>query len=379
MNRFCTSCGIKLEQGVKFCTECGESVTLVERVEIGIDTGISKQGREVDSLKPKVQREVVRGTNDGWLYPENLQKERSTSEETIPAQVSVPNASTTASKGWPVTGKRNLPKYESSESTETGARVDTIGIQNNPQTSKRAKGLWSVVILFLVGCITIFLIYDKRDNSSQYKDESNSKNKVQSSSVGSQVQTKSSRVVQSGASLVDDPKIQRHVFAVVEAKRTKNETALDASLSALKSIPIPERGDRVSARASNAEGLTKLQANDLSVAVDRFRDGLFADPGDVEIANNLAYALSKMDREREAIPFYARAIWLAPDRTTAWAGLAVSLGKSGRLEEAVAAYLVAYKFSRNQEKTKLFLQKQSNDADNIRERELSQRVLQELD
>lgn len=44
----------------------------------------------------------------------------------------------------------------------------------------------------------------------------------------------------------------------------------------------------------------------------------------------------------------------------------------------MAAYLIAYRFSKNQDKLKNFLTKQSEEASDERERDLSLRVLKEV-
>jgi Flp pilus assembly protein TadD len=178
--------------------------------------------------------------------------------------------------------------------------------------------------------------------------------------------------------LLETAEVLKLVMSMVDTVRAKDEPGLQRAFEAIKQIPAPPRGDRAIARAANTAGLAKLQANDPEGAISSFREGLAADPSDVEIVNNLGYAISLAGKEIDAIEMLARAITLAPDRSSAWANLAVSLAKTNQLEKGVAAYLIAYRFSKNQDKLKNFITKQSEEASDERERDLSLRVLKEV-
>jgi DNA polymerase III delta prime subunit len=69
---------------------------------------------------------------------------------------------------------------------------------------------------------------------------------------------------------------------------------------------------------------------------------------------------------------------LAPTRSSAWVNLAYAMTKEGRLEDAMSAYLLAFKFSQNQQKTREFLTKQLQEDTDPKLREMAGRVLQEI-
>ena len=65
-------------------------------------------------------------------------------------------------------------------------------------------------------------------------------------------------------------------------------------------------------------------------------------------------------------------------RSSAWANLAVVHAKEGKGEDGVAAYLLAYKFSKNSEKTRELLTSQSQSDPDPRVKDLAVRVLQAI-
>lgn len=80
------------------------------------------------------------------------------------------------------------------------------------------------------------------------------------------------------------------------------------------------------------------------------------DASDVEIANNLGYALLKTGTYREAKTALIEALTLDPGRTNAWANLGQAFAEQGNGASAVACLKNAYRFSKNPQKThQLFL------------------------
>ena len=61
----------------------------------------------------------------------------------------------------------------------------------------------------------------------------------------------------------------------------------------------------------------------------------------------MGYALHLAGQYREAEEQLLRVIAQSPDRAAAWANLATTSSKLGKSRQAVAAYLIAYKFQRN--------------------------------
>ncbi|MGH8613740.1 MAG: tetratricopeptide repeat protein [Gammaproteobacteria bacterium] len=120
----------------------------------------------------------------------------------------------------------------------------------------------------------------------------------------------------------------------------------------LLSQPKPQRGDRKRARALNDKGLRYFSAQDFDKAVTVFQLAAKSDPGDIEIINNLGYALMKAGRLPESEQALIKTLRIAPDRTSAWANLGHVYAMTGKKREAVACFTNAYRFSQNAEKTK---------------------------
>ena len=57
------------------------------------------------------------------------------------------------------------------------------------------------------------------------------------------------------------------------------------------------------------------------------------------------------------------ALALEPRRSSAWANLAMLLARNGEIDDGIAAYRLAFHFSRNQRTTRDFLARQAEDND----------------
>lgn len=120
----------------------------------------------------------------------------------------------------------------------------------------------------------------------------------------------------------------------------------------LLSQPKPQRGNRKRARALNDEGLSYLNRQEPDKAVASFQLATKMDPGDIEIINNLGYALMKAGQLRESEQALTETLLIAPDRTSAWANLGHVYATMEKKREAVGCFTNAYRFSQNTEKTK---------------------------
>ncbi len=146
---------------------------------------------------------------------------------------------------------------------------------------------------------------------------------------------------------------------------------LKAAEAVLATLPKPQRGDRKAARALLLEGLEVLKAgralggSDGSASVNAAADTLLrahmADPLDVQVANDLAFAEVAAGRHKAAEAHILKVLTLAPTRTSAWVTFAdlKSISASGApslIEEAVRFYIVGYWFSGDRPKMLQYLQ-----------------------
>ena len=149
------------------------------------------------------------------------------------------------------------------------------------------------------------------------------------------------------------------VELMLGAARADNLSRDIGEQAVLRNLPRPERGDRKNAREKNSAGLSALNSGNYRAAVMIFSEGVTADRSDVELVNNLAYALL-MDGQFEAAKAKLNGV-LAVDigRSGAWANLGDVFAKMGNQRDAIAAYKLAYYFSRAPEKTFEFFKKRS--------------------
>jgi hypothetical protein len=147
------------------------------------------------------------------------------------------------------------------------------------------------------------------------------------------------------------------------------EAALDSALARLESMPRPARGDRKTARQLHANGIVLLSQEGLaSLAVEKLRLAHEADPLDVQVLNDLAFAEQRAGEHRAAIDHLLQTLRLAPTRTSAWVNLAESLPHTAPSPDdarqlATSMYVVGYWFSPDRAKTMELLRAKSTGSD----------------
>ena len=154
------------------------------------------------------------------------------------------------------------------------------------------------------------------------------------------------------------PEADRHVHAMAES---------------------PAHGDVTAARASNETGLKHFRAGDFAGAVKAFDAASRADPGDAEVANNLAYASMKAGRVRDAVPHLIRSLHLSPSRSSAWINLAEALAALGYDDASFAALLIALRHGTPRGEIRDFLIEAARNHASEAFRKQANRVLERFD
>lgn len=129
---------------------------------------------------------------------------------------------------------------------------------------------------------------------------------------------------------------------------------LERDASRINSLEQFARGDRKVARDFNQRGLQAFNNQDYRLAANLFRQGAQADPGDIELAANLAFALMRGGEIDAAGQSLATALILNPRRTATWTPLAEYFAQTDVFNYAVRSLLVGYYYSRNQGTTYRF-------------------------
>jgi len=141
--------------------------------------------------------------------------------------------------------------------------------------------------------------------------------------------------------------------------------AVDSAIAQLEAMPRPSRGDRQLARRLHANGLSLIgQSGFEALAAEKMLLAHQADPLDVQIVNDLAFAEMSAGRHVAATNYLLATLRLAPTRTSAWVNLAETvpfIGTSGAdaIRTATDLYLAGYWFSKDRAKTVEYLRGRS--------------------
>jgi len=168
---------------------------------------------------------------------------------------------------------------------------------------------------------------------------------------------------------------QPYIQAMIASIQANNQAGLEENISSINGLPKPAGGDRKSARKLNDAGLASLKTNNFDIAIASFKDAVTADPTDQEATNNLGYAYylnGDLERAKSLIEY---TLALAPQRTSAWTNYAVILFKQGLNEPAINAYLVAYRYAKNQDRLVVFVDKQAQEDVDVQLRPFYSQVL----
>lgn len=141
-----------------------------------------------------------------------------------------------------------------------------------------------------------------------------------------------------------------YLAAMLHAAHDRNRNAVEQAVSALSDVPRPPSGNRASARSSNDQGLVALKAQNYADAIDAFRLGVSQDPGNVELINNLGFALYKSGQTYAAKEQIELALLLSPKRSSAWVNLGDVFFKEGNEPTGIDAYILAYAFAANKDR-----------------------------
>ena len=130
----------------------------------------------------------------------------------------------------------------------------------------------------------------------------------------------------------------------------------------VEALPKPQQGDRKTARKLNDAGLQLLKEDKYDAALESLKKAASVDEADVEIRNNLVYALLKAKKYDEAEVKCGELLAFAPGRSSAWANLAEIYASTSRNAAASEALVVAFQFSSNKDRTLTFLKERIEDV-----------------
>ena len=231
-------------------------------------------------------------------------------------------------------------------------------LKSKPTKPEKKSTPWGLIIIgIVILAVAVFFFIGKSGKNKDVMDSS----QVQAPTKGS---GKDSQVVQITPSSV---RIQAmpYIQSMLSAMQSNNQSSLDENIGLINDLAKPTGGNRKAARQFNDAGLVALKANNLDLAISSFKDAVNTDLTDQEAANNLGYAYyltGDLDHAKGIIEY---TLALAPQRTSAWTNYAVILFKQGSNESAINAYLIAYKYAKNQDRLVIFVEKQAQEDPDV--------------
>ena len=139
-----------------------------------------------------------------------------------------------------------------------------------------------------------------------------------------------------------------------------HEEEIQGTKKRLDWLPSPVAVNQAKARKANRRGQAELRAGRIKAAIKTLEEALGADPGDVEILNNLGYAYFRQGDLDQAEHYMISALTINPARAPIWANLGQIYAKKGDIPNAVASFVNSYRFSKNRLKTQQFFQQLSD-------------------
>jgi Tfp pilus assembly protein PilF len=142
-----------------------------------------------------------------------------------------------------------------------------------------------------------------------------------------------------------------------------HESVIQQTKLQIEGTPRPVKGNKKAAKAFNAKGLASSKKGDFNNAVKMFEEANKLDKSDIEIVNNLGFSYfkqGKLDLAQQAITI---ALTQSPSRATAWENLGEVFGVRGNVNNSVACFSNAYRFSKDRLKLHQYMKKRNEKED----------------
>jgi Flp pilus assembly protein TadD len=163
---------------------------------------------------------------------------------------------------------------------------------------------------------------------------------------------------------IDQEKAAKFINEMINAAILQDESGINIYKQKIKELSKPKQGNRKLARKMNDEGLTYINSNNFSEAVNILEQAAATDPADAEIINNLGHALYKNGSFSKALEALNATILINPERANAWSGLGFLYAMINDQTKSVACFSNAYRMSKNPTKTHNFFIQSLNEETN---------------
>ena len=115
------------------------------------------------------------------------------------------------------------------------------------------------------------------------------------------------------------------LMAMLDGSRSGDEAKIEQSKTKIESEAKSPKCKDKGTRGKNDAGLKAVSKGDFSTAVQEFYGAYLLCPSDVEILNNLGFALERTGDHHNAEKALLMSLSFAPTRTNSWANLGQSL------------------------------------------------------
>jgi Flp pilus assembly protein TadD len=314
----CSQCSHELANNEKFCTECGTTTTTNNS---SIDKFCTSCGQSMEAhLKFCTQCGATRQLDEPAQIKSNSASKPSSTETVTPIKQAI-----------------SAPTSDTSAANSTSAR-QTIQ-QAITQEEIAPTGKSKQIILGLSALVIVlggWLMLKPSDKELSSSSGSNTENAQGASSKKAKRNAKVSTESFTAQQLVD-------------ANTKEDLEKFKEVAHGLQQQQKPDVGDKKLARKLNSEALDALRAKDYSQGVSLLRKAHEANPADIEVSDNLGYALLLAGNLAKAEAQEMITLQYAPERASAWANLAEASARQGKSKQAIAAYLAGYRLSKKPE------------------------------
>ena len=360
---FCTNCGAKAADDLRFCTNCGKLLAPAAG-----KTAVPTVPAAAATLAPPAVPALVRMPAPVALPPPPPAEVVSAPAVTPTVTAAAPRLLRDDAQSPPTLDRPTpVPEPQVRSRPEPPAQPAPTAPSAAARTSSGSKTLPFVIIAVLViGAGAAYFYFSSSSTQDTAASTSPALDSVNSQAAGA---AQTPVAPQSTTPSTEQPSNQNQpgapeppaaasnvapgaaVETLIQAAMSGDATRLEALIRDLESGPAPAAGNRGEARQINDQALSLLRDKRYDEAIPVLEQARLADESDVEVVGNLADTLMRAGKLDEAWRMALVGLRLAPRRTVSWSTLGMLSAKREDPAVAVACLVAGYRFSNVQPTT----------------------------
>ena len=354
---FCTNCGAKAADDLRFCTNCGKPLAPAAG-----KTAVPTVPAAAATLAPPAVPAVVRMPAPVALPPPPPAEVVSAPAVTPTVTAAAPRLLRDDAQSPPTLDRPTpVPEPQVRSRPEPPAQPAPTAPSAAARTSSGSKTLPFVIIAVLViGAGAAYVYFSSSSTQDTAASTSPALDSGNSQAVGAAQSTTPSTEQPSNQNQPGAPEPPAAasnvapgaaVETLIQAAMSGDATRLEALIRDLESEPVPTAGNRGEARRINDQALSLFRDKRYDEAIPVLEQARLADESDVEVVGNLADTLMRAGKLDEAWRMALVGLRLAPRRTVSWSTLGMLSAKREDPAVAVACLVAGYRFSNVQPTT----------------------------